>query len=486
MKRLPGPAVLIGLLLWAAAARCELSVDMSGDVCVFANAWSRYQYTGWNFNGTRTYDPLTVWERLRVQTDFKSGQNLNFRLGVRIDDGPGKSPWGSGAFTLDNPAPALEIYQAYLQFNWPCSDVQFTIGYQDFNLPVSIGWMSANPVLGATTAGAAVMDVPVIKDVWRIDAGFTRLLDSNKDFDPSTTQKADELDAYFLFLPVSTGSFSVTPWGMVAVAGRDSGYFSTTVGNGPNSGETLASNLLSAGNFASGTSRNALNAYWWAGTALAVTALDPFRLYGDAVYGSGNDAERGSNRRGGFFFDAAAEYAGFDFLTPQLTFWYSSGEDKAMSNGSERLPCVVDYWGPSNSFLFDSSQEFHTGFMGVNPVGSSGVVAGLDKVTFVPDLTHRLVFSYARGTNSPAGLRTVNLAAGVGQYVQMGRDLTTRESVMGVNIDTRYDIRQNLAAVLETGWSRGVFQTSVWTARFTHQARGNDAWKVAVGLKYSF
>jgi len=146
----------------------------------------------------------------------------------------------------------------------------------------------------------------------------------------------------------------------------------------------------------------------------------------------------------------------------------------------------MGYWGPSTSFLFDSSQAYTRGYMGVNPVGSWGFVFSLNKISFIQDLTHRLTFTYARGTNSSAALRNARLLWGNGQYVTMGRDLTDKEYVVAVNFDHQYNIYENLAAIVEAGWSHGDFESSVWTRRVVNQAKNGDAFKVAFGLQYKF
>lgn len=472
-------ALFLGCL---ASAEAATEVKMTGDVRIHANFWSKMQYTGWNYNGSQTSDSMTIYERLRVRTDFIANESLKFRLGIKTGD----VPWGSGTFTVDNPAVSIQVYQAFMQFKLPGTDVEFTVGMQDMDLPLSAGWLDANPVMGGCRAAAAIVKVPVV-DQFKIIAGFTRLVDSNKDFDPTTTQKSDEFDGYFMALPITVEGFQATPWGMISVAGRDTAYNKVWVGNGGYSNETLANNLLSAGSMGSSTSfKNSQNVYWWIGSTFAVTALDPFKFYADVMYGSGNDNDRSRNKRAGLFFDVAAEYTGFDMFTPQLTFWYSTGEDSSITNGSERMPVVVNYWSPSNSFLFDGDQAFSNGFTNINAVGSWGFVAALDKISFVQDLTHRLTFSYARGTNSPAGLRKANALQGTGNYVQIGRDLTDKESVLAINLDTKYNIYQNLAAILETGWSHGDFQTSVWGHRMANATRNGDAIKVAVGLQYKF
>jgi len=479
MKRLLALVMLFGLAFSAVTAQA-VEVKMAGDARIYANWWDHYNFTGWDPTGHKTYDSLTIWERFRLRTDFIANEGLKFRLGIRVDD----TPWGSDTFTVDNPTADIQVYQAYLQFKWPSTDIEFTVGLQDLDLPMSVDWLGANPVFGGTGAAAAVVNVPVT-DQFSILAGFARFLDSNKDFDPTTTQVSDELDGYFLILPITLEGFKITPWGLVGVAGREADY-STFVGNGPNASERLTSYLLSAGNLTGAGWKHNQNMYWWIGGSVAVTKLDPFKFYGDIIYGEGNFNDRKKNYRHGWWFDVAAEYTGFDAVTPQITFWYGSGEDKSMNNGSERMPSVVDSWGPSNSFLFNTNQEFNYGYVPVNSTGSWGFVFALDKISFLKGLTHRIDFSAAWGTNAPQALRCANQLAGVGNYVQMGRDLTWNETVFGVGFDSTYAIYDNLAFILETGWAHGNFQRSVWGRRFVHAAENGDAWKAAFGVKYTF
>ena len=483
MKRFATSALLFAMVFgFAAVASAATEVKMTGDARIHANAWSKINYTGWNAKGTNTGDPLTIWERFRLRSDFIANEGLKFRFGIRVNN----KAWGNDTFTVDNPAVSIDVYQAFLQFKWPNTNVEFTIGLQDMDLPISSpGMLNANPVFGGTRSAAAIVSIPVV-DQFKIVAGFTRLLDTNKDFDTTTRQVADEFDGYFLVLPITLDGFKATPWGLLAVAGQNAGY-TTAVGSSPRfTNQSLATNLTSAGYMLNPSGfKQAQTVYWWVGSSFAVTALDPFKFYADIMYGQGAGGN-GSRQRQGLFFDVAAEYTGFDILTPQLTFWYSTGENSSMRDGSERMPVVVGSWGPSTSFLFDSSQAFAGGHMGLNPIGSWGFAFSLNKISFIQDLTHRLTFSYARGTNTARALRDANALWGIGNYVQMGRDLTMNEYVMGINFDNQYNIYENLAAIVEAGWAHGDFERSVWGRRLVNQAKGGDAWKVAFGLQYKF
>ena len=484
MKKFLWLTLLLAVVLGSfSLAQASTEVKMVGDARIWGNFWSNINYTGWNFNGKQTGDPLTIWERFRLRTDFIANEGLKFRLGIRVNN----KAWGNYTYTVDNPTVSIDVYQAFLQFKWPGTDVEFTIGMQDWNLPVSNEMFNANVVFGGLRSAAAIVSIPLAEQI-KVVGGFSRFLDTNKDFDPTTTQVADEFDGYFLSLPVTLDGFQFTPWGMMGVTGSSANYAGTFIGNSPRtSNQNLANNLFSAASkLAPATFRNNQNLYWWAGAAASVTALDPFKFYADVIYGQGNASDRGKNLRGGLFFDVAAEYTGLDVLTPQLTFWYATGEDSSTRNGSERMPTVAGTWGPSTSFLFDNNQAYGAGHMGLNPVGSWGVAASLNKISFIQDLSHRLTFTFAQGTNSPRALRQGNIIWGVGNFFQMGRDLASNEQVYGVNFDNQYNIYENLAAIVETGWAHGNFHTSVWTHSFTTQARNGDAWKVAFGLQYKF
>ena len=482
MKRFSVLAALFALLFaFSAVAQAATEVVMTGDARVHGTFWSKPYFTGWNGAGTRTADPFTVWQRFRLRTDFIANEGLKFRLGIRVNN----TAWGNGTYTVDNPAVVIDVYQAYLQFYWPGTQIEFSIGQQDINLPISGEILSANPVLGGIRGPGAFVTIPVC-DSFKAVAGFLRFVDANRDFDPTTTQVPDEFDAYYLALPITVEGFSATPWGLLGVVGRNANLPGVSTG-GAGANQTLASNLYSAGSrLAPVGQRDAQDLYWWVGGAFSLTALDPFKFYADVIYGAGGATERSKNQRGGLFFDVAAEYVGLSFMTPQIAFWYATGEDSSTRNGSERMPVITSAWGAGNSFLFDSTQEFSRGFIGVDYLGAWGFIATLDKISFIEDLTSRISFTFAKGLNSPQALRTGVALWGYGNYFQMGRELATTEHILAVNIDSQYNIYKNLALILETGWAHGEFDSSVWGRRLVNASRSGDTWKATLGFRYKF
>jgi hypothetical protein len=480
-------ALVLGMAGFAQAAA---EVKMVGDAFVYGIYNANQNFTGWNTGswtnnsggytgaGKATEDRFQIWQRLRLRSDFVANEATKFRLGIKIED-----VWGHGTLTAANPSTtAIFVYQAFLQFKLPQTEIEVSAGLQDWSLPAN-AFFCDSAVFGGTRAAALVVQSPLIADNLSVVAGFARMLDQNRTYDASTTQVADEFDMYFLSLPVTTGGVKVTPWGAVGVAGKSASYY-TAYAYGPNS--TIADSLLSAGTVLTGW-HNAQNAYWWGGGVFEVTTLDPVKFYADVIYGAGAQSDNKAGKRQGWFVDAAVEYTGWDVLTPQAFAWWSTGEDGSIRNGSERMPSVLADWGPGNSFLFDCTQQLSKqGNLGVNPTGSIGIGASLANISFLDKLSHRLTFVALRGNNSPNAIRYMNTLLGSNPYYTMGRDLTTNEHIVSANFDTTYKIYQNLSAVMETGWAHGEFQSSVWGHRLANKSREGDAWKVALGFTYKF
>jgi hypothetical protein len=129
---------------------------------------------------------------------------------MRVDD----ENWGHGTFTADAPEVSIEAYLAYLQFKWPETDILVTAGYQPVSLPQSTPFYDSLVLAsddGDQSTAALVVSSPLWEDVLSINAGFTRLVDTNGAFDADTTQAADEFDAYFLNLPIAAGGLKVSP-----------------------------------------------------------------------------------------------------------------------------------------------------------------------------------------------------------------------------------------------------------------------------------
>jgi hypothetical protein len=492
MKRFAVLALLAALLIGAAdLARAETEVRMTGDSRIYGVFFSGHNFTGWNDAawtsniptwtkaGTKTEDTFEVWERIRVRTDFIANENLKFRLGIKVDN-----TWGNGTYTAANPDVAIQVYQAFLQFKYPGTDLEITAGLQPTALPQSA--LFNDSIVFTDWAASLLVKTDLIPDTLAINAGFARLIDTNRTYDTTTTQVDDELDFYILTLPITTPGFKATPWGVFSMAGSKAGYYTAYASSFGHA--SYAEDLLSAGTLVGTTGwKNNQNPYYWVGGAFELDVLDPVKFYADVINGGGALGDWSKSKRQGWFIDLGAEYTGFDLLTPQVWGWWSTGEDSSTRNGSERMPHTRPNWGPGGSFLFDDSAVFaRNSNMGMDPVGAMGFGVSLNNISFINKLSQRLTFTYLHGNNSPRAIRDLNASIGSNPYFTMGRDLTWNEHAMGVNFDSQYMIYENLAARVETGWAHGQFQQSVWGHRLASAANGRDTWKVSVGLTYKY
>jgi hypothetical protein len=502
MKRFSMFAVIAALIAATASATLAATeVKMVGDARVYGVFFTGHNFTGWNnaawtsntptWNkaGTKTEDTFEVWQRFRLRSDFVANEAVKFRLGIKID-----GTWGTGTYTAANPSTsAVMVYQAFLQFKWPNTDVEITAGLQDLSFTQS-PIFSGSLIFDDTAAGIMVR-TNLIPGTLDAVVGFARMIDTNQSYDATTTQTGDELDFYFLNLPITVSGFKATPWGILGIAGRDTGYYTTYASSFAQA--SFAEDLLSAGTLVSPAKwKHNQNTYFWGGSAFEVSALDPVKFYGDVMYGGGAFNDRPKSKRSGWFIDFGAEYTGWTLLTPQLFAWWGTGEDASVRNGSERMPHTRPTWGPGNgSFLFDGGQILaRNSNMGVDPVGTFGAAASLKDVTFVEKLSHTLTFAYIHGNNSPRAIRYINSYLGAGDlysgsnpYYCMGRDLTSNEHEYALNLDSEYLLYENLKIRMETGWARGDFEKSVWGRRLVNKADDmGGTWKVALGFTYKY
>ncbi|MHC1711510.1 MAG: outer membrane homotrimeric porin [Solidesulfovibrio sp.] len=470
--------ILLALTILTALAmnaQAATEVQMSGDARIYGVFFANRNFTGWNETGTQTEDRFTIWQRLRLRVDFAANENLKFRLGLRVND----ETWGSGYLTAANPQPAIEPYLAYLQFTWPGTDIEITAGYQPLSVPHSEVFYDSIVLAaddGDQASAALFVKIPVIEDVFSIEAAYARLLAANQTYQTDTTQVGDAFDIYRLSLPIHLDGFEIAPWALAGVYGQ-----------GADPEGLFDKGLRAPGSYLDPTGyRVNQNSMWWTGMAVTIAALDPFKFYLDGIYGNAGVDDRARNRRQGYFLDAGVTYTGLDWMTPGLFGWLASGEDASTRNGSERLPVITPKWGPGTSFLFDCDQDFGNNSLGVDPTGTWGLAASLRDVSFFDALQSRLTLAAIAGRNSPAGLRNAILATGgVGEYVSMGRNLAEGEWLLGVSFDHTYSITEELKLTLQTGYAtpKGL-KTSVWGPRFTHAA--TDAWMGSLGLLYTF
>ncbi|WP_319467647.1 outer membrane homotrimeric porin [uncultured Pseudodesulfovibrio sp.] len=492
MKRLIMLAVLCAFVLSAAAASAA-DIKASGAFTVEA-VWK----SNWNFtDGSRddvASSAFDIEQRADVVFEFIANENLKGVLFLRY--GTGK--WGQGSFalgagdggqTLSTAAAGapisgsrIAVRRAYIDFNWPDTTINVKAGYQAVTLPNAFGGGSMildEEVASAVVSGAITDNVGYL-------FGFARAA-TGTDLDATAAtlqQNQANADVWVAALPMNFEGFNVAPFGAVAALGK--GF------TGANSAGLQSLNATTA------AGKDTFDTAYWLGAAFTMDLFDPFVLKADVNYGKVTSDIK-NNEKDGWLFDAALEYKGFDFMTPELFFVYTTGEDDNSSkgNGSERMPIIQASNWAVGSFFFGGDTLLDGSFPGAGagrPTYLGFWALGLslkDIQSFADGLTHTAHFIYAKGTNDKnIGSAYTNLNAGAtttNTNVAYGRTLTEKDSLIEIDFNTAYKVYDELTLTLDLGYINLDAKSSVWNFNGANQKRkGGDAWKVSTGVVYAF
>jgi len=476
---LAASAAILILSLWPGALLAQTRVHMSGEHYVYATGFVNRNFTGWSENGSQTEDAFSIWQRLRLRSDFESGEHMAMSLWLQVDN----TPWGNGCLTVDNPAVSVQVYQAFLKFTVPDTAVDVFVGKFTTTLPQS-GGFSGSMVLDSEYP-SLTLRAPLSESV-ELVASYGRPLGYGNALENVSADPRGNFDLAYMSLAVNTPEFSFTPWAGLGLFMSDGASTPSLGAGGAPDLDYIRRQMFSLGYFTGVPGyRGATVPYFWAGASLKAL-LGQFNLYADAVGGAAGTGEAAKNRRAGFQADAALEYSGLSWATPQVFGWWASGEDADIKNGSERLPTVVRTWNPCVSYLFSTGQIYdNTTSIDADPTGSWGAGFALDKISLVDDLSSRITAVYMRGLSDPAPLRRSVAVSGPGAMVAMGKNLTVNESLLGFTFDHTYTLFPGFDLVVETGWAHPMgLEKSVWGSRFVDAA--SDSWKVAAGFHYQF
>ncbi|MBN2140624.1 MAG: outer membrane homotrimeric porin [Desulfovibrionaceae bacterium] len=409
--------------------------------------------------GTDGEEDFNIWQRARTQFEFLANENLKAYLATEI----GTNAWGeSGVFDLGASAAIINVRRAYVDFNWPDSKVNVQAGFMPFALPAAIGGGSF--ILDEEASGFSV-GAPLTDNVGFL-AGYVRALSG----DANHRSNHDAFDLGFLVLPLDFDGLSLKPFFVYGFAEADAMAESGGLVQG-----LLAPNATAAG------SRSA----WWAGLALEMTMFDPFVLRADFNYGA-TDAQRTQDEMSGWLFDLSLEYTGWDFVTPELFFAYSSGEDNSTKGdgSSGRMPILAaDTWA-IGSFYFGGdallSGSFPSSLDKGQQLGFWLVALSLKDMSFIDKLSHTVNLMYVHGVNDK-GIGS-NLSTDTNNNVTYGRTLTEKDDLWEVDLNTSYSIYDELTGYLELGYLNADLDEEVWGSGRT----GGSAWKCSLGLGYDF
>lgn len=498
------------LLLTAAIATC-FATESHAIQFKAKGVWlASFQYgQSGNFTdkGHTGYDPsedeFEARSRVRIILDAVASESLSGQVYFEIGKfiwGKGANPQGGGALGADGVI--VKVKRAYIDWTLPNTDLKLRMGLQGIGLPYAA---MDGPTVFQSDVAAVSANYKFNENIG-ITAFWARPYNDNYT-GPKDANYMDNMDMVGVTLPIRLEGFRVTPWAMYAGIGPNTfrtgkGYVENHI-NGVNGNYVLSGMLPLHADKVS--HREKLTDYgnaWWGGVSGDITLWDPFRIAWDFSYGSVN-YDDSSLQRSGWMGTLLAEYK-FDWGTPGIYGWYSSGDDDDLGNGSERMPTVVNDYGVcsfSGTFIGpDMNGLERDRVIGNNLVGTWSLGFRLKNISFIEDLKHTFHVSLLGGTNDPGILEKYHDRTGVwmspnnpkGQGKDsIGREnmyLTTNDYALEIGLINTYKIYENLQVNLEANYVALWLDKSddVWGRSLAGRNSTKDAWNISTLFIYSF
>lgn len=491
MKRFTLVALVAALLFGVATMASATELKVRGHLDVYG-MWSANLGDFDSDKGDG--DNYMTSQRMRTWFEFVANENLKAVLGLEIDniwgqpDGPlGGLGLGRGAGWGTDAKGNIKVKHAYLDFTLPDTAINVKAGLQYVALPSIFG----HPVF-EDDAAALVVSAP-INDMFGLALGYTRGYDAitnvNNSYgtyakvigsvqgllDPGSPNiwgevsdrflKKDNVDMAFLAAPVTLDGFDIAPYFAYARVGKDA-ITVNAVGNKLGAGALLQQSLTSE---AIGSMlnkgwmlRDAMN-IWILGAHAELTMFDPLTFAADLIYGEGRgkvarfhdgtlfsgggtgaldsdflngDSEKATYKTRGWYAALAASYK-FDFMTGTLFGTYGTGARNSATKDAY-LPTLAEGWGLTP--YIGGVRAFGTAWDSFGPTAHDGtglwsVGLSLEDITFVDNLSHKLVFAFAKGTSSRGA-----------------SDFDKKDQAWEVYMVNKYQIYENLAAINELGY----------------------------------
>ncbi|MFW5487687.1 MAG: outer membrane homotrimeric porin [Desulfovibrio sp.] len=456
------------MLALVAVSKSAHSVELKtkGELKMNANFWNNMNFTsnpgGIPKNDITTYESSVLWERLRIDFNFIANSNLKAYVQFEI----GEFAWGSEEGAFDTDEVAIEVPRSMLQFTWPNTNIDFSVGKFELVVPAS-SYFTGSAIFDENIT-AALIAIPITEEVSAV-LNYARALDA--DVAETGKQYDDDFDFVLLSFPITQEGVSVTPFFIYSWLGKN--CINRTIEVKTKSASDMAG-MLSAVGSQTGRYESSMVHPWWAGASFeANDLLAPFALYFDFNYGHLDDSNSRNDRKG-WFTDIAIEYRGWDWFVPSLFFAYGSGMDSDINNGDERMPYLDEDWDAGTSWTGNSptlKSDLNT-----HPMGAWYLGAKLAQISFMDKLSHDLIFAYYHGTNHQD----------MAPYLKYANDLTTEDSVMEVDLYSNYAIFNELTAIVELGVLFPDYDKATWKKSAPAADEQKTAWKVVVGLKYLF
>ena len=448
-------------------------------------------------------DVFDARQRLRLQMEAVASESLSGVLSIQIGD----IAWGKaedgGALGTDGTI--VKVRNAYIDWAVPGTALRWRMGLQGVALPNAAGGSSVLDEQTAAVVGSWDFNETVgLTAFWLrpFNDNYQGYANSQRVRQTASANMLDNADYFGLSLPLRLEGVEITPWAMLGMVGRNSlqpvnAHGEEEPGPIPYYNAPLA--------FSDGTVKDrsfrADRAYatqFYVGLPLSVTLFDPWNFELDLNYGYSSGwgkysvvdrlgtERRADSQRQGWLAKALLEYK-TDWGIPGLLGWYASGDDGDVGNGSERMPAIA----PSanfTSFLQDGPNGWSLagGYdLMMTYAGTWGLGLQVRELSWLEHMSHTLRVVYWGGTNSPAMTRQT---AGPQSWRQdTGLYLTTLDHLWEINVDTRYQIYENLEAVLELGYIVNGIDREQWRKYSSEVSQPNaDGWKAALLVRYTF
>lgn len=360
------------------------------------------------------------------------------------------SDWGSGGTSIGSTTGLVRVKQAYVDYAWPNSNISVRAGFFPVALPSAIGtsYILNEETSAFTVAGPFTDRVGYLFGYARAKAQADSTVESTRE---------NYQDAYFASFPHSFKGVQFSPFFALANIGKNTG---NTVVDG------LKPHTFSVS--------PQIESAWWAGSSFSTDALNYFLIKADFNYGA-TSAKNSEDQRAGWLGALSVEYDGFQSLTPELFFVYTSGDD-ATSGKSERMP-VLDSGFAVGTYFFggdwgvDGSIDDDTDAIGFWLAGFS-----LKGISFANGLSHDIIVMYIQGTNDK------DMPITGANNVKYGRTLTEKDFIWEIDLNSEYALYDELTAYVQFGWLKADYDQQIWGANF----KGGDAYKISVGMAYAF
>ncbi len=492
MKKIATLLLTAGLVFAGVTGASAIDFKAKGQ---FIMGFELGETAGYGFKGD---DSFEAEQRVRLQIDAIASESLSGTVYFEI----GETTWGKnrdssigGALGTDGIS--VEVKHAYIDWIVPNTELKIRMGLQALGLP---SYTTGTSQVFVHDVAAIVLNNKFNDNV-SLTAFWARPFNDNYvdngQSQSDSTNFLDNVDYFGLVLPMTFNNFNITPWVTYAAVGRNFIDYATVSG----SSVALADNVVMGVSNSVGVAalQNAgmmnssvvedLNAYgsvWHVGLTGKVSFNNPFTLAWDLNYGSAEFGEEAFSRHG-FYGSLLAEYK-MDWGTPGLYFWYSTGDDGDISDGSERMP-TINTTGGTNGFspfaLNGHTYIGREGVIGNTLIGTWGIGARVSNFSFMEDLSHTFAVNYFNGTNHGENGRVLSNRGANSQAwarnAESGMYLTTEDWALEFSLRSKYKIYENLTLAFEAAYLILDMDDDIWGNHDAH-----DAWNLNTSFVYSF